>query len=300
MKIAIIVHGGAGRIPDDEHEAHKAGCRRAVLAGYELLAKGGTAIDAVETAVMIMEDDPTFDAGTGSHLNQAGTVQLDSGMMDGATLQVGAIAGVEGLKNPIQVARRLLDSPYNFFVGAGAVEWAKSQGIMPINPADLIVPREQARYERKLAKDKHSLQADRPSDTVGAVAIDRAGNLVAGTSTGGTMFKPVGRVGDSPLPGCGYHADNLSAAVSTTGHGESNIRVQLARTAADFAMQLADEIATCSLAAEKAVQQLGERVGGRGGLIMIDRAGRIGLAYNTPNMAYAFLIEGMNEPETYI
>lgn len=302
MRPAIIVHGGAWRIPADEHEAHKDGCRRAAVAGYKILASGGTALDAVETAVTLLEDDPTFDAGTGSHLNQAGAVQLDAGMMDGATLQVGAVAAVERVKNPIQLARRLLTSPHNMFVGQGALEWARRCGLPLVDPAELIVPREQKRYEYHLKHGPPSLSQafKQPDGTVGAVAIDRAGNLAAATSTGGTLFKPVGRVGDSPLPGCGYYADNQSAAVSCTGHGESIIRIQLARTAADFAAQLAAQAPAgaglFSTPAEAAIRMLAGRVNGRGGLIMIDRAGFVGFAYNTPHLARAYLIEGIAEP----
>lgn len=301
MTPAIIVHGGAWRIPEEEHAAHQQGCYRAALAGYEVLAQGGTALNAVEVAVTILEDDTTFDAGIGSHLNRAGVVQLDAGMMDGATLQVGAVAAIERIKNPIQVARRLLASPHNMFVGPGASEWAVRAGFPLVDPAVLIVPREQQRYEHHLRVGPPRLEEDfdRPSDTVGAVAIDRAGNLVAGTSTGGTLFKPAGRVGDSPLPGCGYFADNRSAAVSATGHGEAIIRIQLARTAADLAAQLADQAPVQGLflaPAAAAIRILGERVAGRGGLIMIDHAGRVGFAYNTPNLARAYMSENMAEP----
>jgi beta-aspartyl-peptidase (threonine type) len=298
---AIIVHGGAWRIPDAEHAAHQQGCYRAVLAGYEVLARGGTALDAVETAVTILEDDPTFDAGIGSHLNRAGVVQLDAGMMDGATLQMGAVAAIERIKNPIQVARRLLTSSHNMFVGPGATEWAVRAGFSLAEPATFVVPREQQRYEYHLQTGPPHLEEgfDHPGGTVGAVAIDQAGNLVAGTSTGGTLFKPVGRVGDSPLPGCGYYADNQSAAVSATGHGESITRIQLARTAADFAAQLAGQASGQGLflaPAAAAIRVLGERVAGRGGLIMIDRAGRIGFAHNTPHLARAYMSQDMTEP----
>ncbi len=300
MKPAIIVHGGAWRILEEEHAAHKQGCRAAALAGYKILSGGGTALDAVEAAVTILEDDPTFDAGTGSHLNRAGVVQLDAGMMDGATLQVGAVVAVERVKNPIQLARRLLASKHNMFAGQGAIEWAKRCGVPLVEPADLVVPREQKRYEhhRKVGPPSINKAFHQPDGTVGAVAIDRAGNLAAATSTGGTLFKPVGRVGDSPLPGCGYYADNKSAAVSSTGHGESIIRVQLARTAADLAAKLSDQSSPqgSSSAAEAAIRALNDRVGGRGGLIMIDHAGRIGFAHNTPHLARAFLTTGMAKP----
>ena len=300
MKPAIIVHGGAWNIPEDEHEAHKNGCRLAALAGYKILAGGGRALDAVVTAVTILEDDPAFDAGIGSHLNRAGVAQLDAGIMDGATLQVGAVVAVERLKNPIQVARLLLKSPHNMFAGEGAVQWALGQGISPIAPAELIVPREQARYEHNSKQGSLNLTGAhrQPDGTVGAVAIDRNGDLAAGTSTGGTQFKPVGRIGDSPLPGCGYFADNESAAVSCTGHGESITRVQLARTAAEFVARLADqgERKVSSSASIAAIRVLAERVDGQGGLIMIDRAGGVSFAHNTPHLARAFLIDGLAEP----
>ena len=301
MNPAIIVHGGAWDIPEDEHEAHQAGCYRAALAGYQILAVGGSALAAVEAAVTLLEDDPTFDAGLGSHLNRAGVVQLDAGMMDGATWQVGAIAAVERLKNPIQVARLLLASPHNMFVGEGAEAWAVRQGVALVERSTFVVPREQTRYEYYRQRQEETFTRQ-PDGTVGAVAIDQAGNLVAGTSTGGTLFKPVGRVGDSPLPGCGYYADNGSAAVSSTGHGESIIRVQLAHTAANFALTLATEEADrfSHLAAEAAIQVLTERVAGQGGLIMIDRQGRLGFAHNTPHLARAFIQAGMNQPETGI
>ena len=303
MKTAIVVHGGAWDIPQSEHQAHKTGCGLAATAGHNILAGGGSALDAVETAVMILEDDPTFDAGTGSHLNQAGVVQLDAGLMDGATLQVGAVAAIERVKNPIQVARRLLTSDHNMFVGAGATEWASQSGLPLIDPAQLIVPRERARYE-KLLRDgpPNTDQAFRRADgTVGAVAIDKYGNLAAATSTGGLIFKPVGRVGDSPLPGCGYFADNKSGAVSTTGYGECIIRVQLARTAAEFSNTLAptgseQDLFFATLAAQAAIDTLANRVNGYGGLIIIDRLGRVGFAYNTPHLAHAYYIDGQSEP----
>lgn len=305
MRPAMIVHGGAWDIPDTEHEAHKNGCYQAVLAGYKILSQGGSALAAVETAVILLEDDPTFDAGTGSHLTQAGTVQLDAGIMDGATLQVGAVIAIERIKNPIQVARLLLTNEHHIFAGSGATEWARRAGISLVDPAELIVPREQRRYEHYLKSGPPASSApfSRPVGTVGAVAIDRLGNLAAATSTGGIVFKPAGRVGDSPLPGCGYYADNNSAAVSCTGQGEAIMQVQLARLAADFVGKLAVPAPAQELfsaPAEAAIRFLADRTGGRGGLIMIDHAGRVGFAYNTPHLARAFLIEGMAEPEVGI
>ncbi|GAB4536895.1 MAG: isoaspartyl peptidase/L-asparaginase [Anaerolineae bacterium] len=301
---AIIVHGGAWYIPTEEWQAHMAGCRAATLAGFEVLRRGGSALDAVETAIVCMEDDPTFDAGLGAHLNQQGVVQLDAGIMDGHTYQVGAVAAIERVRNPIRVARCLLTSEHNMFVGPGAMAYAQACGIPLLDPEDLIVPRERQRwldYQKSgepLSGTVFVTGDDQPSSgkgTVGAVAIDRAGNIAAGTSTGGTPFKPAGRVGDSPLPGCGYYADNALAGVSVTGHGEAIIRVQLAHSAADFCARL-----QAPAAAEAAVRMLSDRVGGKGGLILIDHAGRIGYAYNTPQMARACMREGMGEPEVGI
>jgi beta-aspartyl-peptidase (threonine type) len=304
VPLAIIVHGGAWYIPPKEWDAHKAGCRAAAIAGFGVLKRGGDALDAVETAIASMEDDPTFDAGLGAYLNQHGVVQLDAGMMDGHTYQVGAVAAIERVKNPICVARRLLTSEHNMFVGPGAVAYAQACGVPLCDPEDLIMPRERERWleyqergeplsETVFVGGADEVSAE--SGTVGAVAIDRAENVAAGTSTGGTPFKPDGRVGDSPLPGCGYYADNALAGVSVTGHGESIIRVQLARSAADFCTKL-----QAPAAAEAAMRMLSDRVAGKGGLILIDHAGRVGYAYNTSQMARAYMLEGMNGPEVGI
>lgn len=302
--IAIIVHGGAWFIHAEEHEAHKVGCRAAAIAGFDVLRQGGSALEAVETAIVCMEDDATFDAGLGAHLNRDGVVQLDAGIMDGRTYQVGAVAAIERVKNPIRVARHLLTSKHNMFAGPGATAYAEACGIPLCDAEELIVPRERDRWL------VYREQGEPPSEivflgensggpkgkgTVGAVAIDRLGDIAAGTSTGGTPFKPSGRVGDSPLPGCGYYADNALGGVSVTGHGEAIIRVQLARSAADFCTKL-----HASSAAEAAVRMLSDRVDGRGGLIMIDHMGRVGYAYNTPQMARAYMIEGMDAPEVGI
>jgi len=294
MTIALIVHGGAWDIAEAEHSAHKAGCRAALLAGFDVLRRGGSALDAVETAIVVMEDDPTFDAGIGSHLNRAGVVQLDAGIMDGTTLQVGAVAAVERLQNPIRVARHLITSSHNMMVGEGAETYARRHGFGWCDPETLIVERERRRWQRAIEEGSPTTADEFGGDdlgTVGAVAFDAGGHIAAGTSTGGTLFKPVGRVGDSPLPGCGYFADDALGGVSTTGHGESIIRIQLARIAADFCSRL-----YAPAAARAAISMLGDRVGGRGGLILIDHDGRIGFAYNTPHMARAYLTGAMNEP----
>ena len=304
VPLAIIVHGAAWYIRAEEWEAHKAGCRAAAMAGFDVLRCGGSALDAVERAIVHMEDDPTFDAGVGAHLNQHGVVQLDAGMMDGRTYQVGAVAAIERVKNPIRVARRLLTSEHNMFVGPGAIAYAQACDVPLCDPEDLVIPRERDRwldYQERGEPLSETVfvggggQTPAGGGTVGAVAIDRVGDIAAGTSTGGTPFKPDGRVGDSPLPGCGYYADNALAGVSVTGHGEAIIRVQLARSAADFCAKL-----QAPAAAEAAMRMLNDRVAGKGGLILIDRAGRVGYAYNTSQMARAYMLEGMDGPEVGI
>lgn len=296
MTISIIVHGGAGTISADGHQEHMDGCRAAMMAGYEILRHGGSALDAIERAIVIMENAPAFDAGIGSHLNRDGVVQLDAGVMHGGTLQVGALAAVEHLQNPIQVARHLLNSSHNMMVGAGADAYAIKHGFELCDPKKLIIEREverwkRARDEMQAAEEENDTSQQGKMGTVGAVAMDRMGNIVAGTSTGGTLYKPVGRVGDSPLPGCGYFADNALGGVSSTGHGESIIRIQLARVAADFCSRL-----YAPAAAQAAISMLGDRVGGLGGLILLDHTGRVGFAHNTPHMAYAYLTDSMSQP----
>jgi L-asparaginase / beta-aspartyl-peptidase len=300
MPIALIVHGGAGNIDPQEHRAHQDGCRAALLAGFEVLRHGGSALDAVEAAVVMMEDDPAFDAGIGSFLNEAGFIQLDAGLMDGASLQLGAVAAMERVKNPILVARQLLTDTHNVLVGSGADDYAARHGIAHCEPELLIVDRERRRWQEDRARGQAPLEVEEfatqeTSGTVGAVAMDRAGNIVAGTSTGGRRFKPVGRVGDSPLPGCGYFADNRLAGVSATGDGETIMRVQLSRTAADFCARL-----PAPVAAEAAIAVLRDRVNGQAGLILIDHLGRVGYAHSTPYMALAYLSEEMNAPTVMI
>jgi beta-aspartyl-peptidase (threonine type) len=298
---AIIVHGGAGAIPAEEHAAYQAGCRAAALAGFDVLRRGGSALDAIEAAIVYLEDDPTFDAGVGSYLNRDGVVQLDAGIMDGRTYQVGAVIAIERVKNPIRVARRLLAGEHTVFAGPGATAYAQASGIPLCDPEDLVTASERELWRLECSRLKVSPGTSGvpgkqgKQGTVGAVAMDRTGTIVAGTSTGGSKFKPAGRVGDSPLPGCGYYADNALAGVSSTGHGESIMRVLLARSAADLCARL-----EAPQAAQAAIRLLDERVGGQAGLIMIDHAGRVGYAHSTPAMARAFMLEGMDEPEAGI
>ena len=300
----LLVHGGAWAIPSAEAEAHENGVRNALEAGYAVLRRGGAAVDAVEAAVVVLEDDPTFDAGRGSFLTSDGRVQLDALLMDGGRMKAGGVACVERLRNPIQAARLVLEqSPHVYFVGAGAEAFAASHGMKLIDNAELVLDRErvrlaeaQARAAAGLADETFSgLQDDKDAatafqrarefeshDTVGAVALDARGNLAAATSTGGTLNKTPGRVGDSSLIGCGCYADNLSAAVSLTGWGEPIMKLVLGKWATDrVAAGTAPEIAS-----EEAIAYLYNRLGGHGGIILLGPDGRFGFAHNTPAMAW--------------
>ncbi|MGH9537605.1 MAG: isoaspartyl peptidase/L-asparaginase family protein [Terriglobales bacterium] len=269
-------------------EAHLNGVRNAMAAGWRVLERGGPALDAVEESVVVMEDDETFDAGRGSFLNRDGKVQLDALIMDGSTLRAGGVGCVERLRNPVRAARKILsDSPHVYFVAEGAERFAAEHGIPLCNNQDLIIPREVERlqeFQKRAADSKIDLFAPTIShDTVGAVALDQQGNIAAATSTGGTLNKAPGRLGDSSLIGCGCYADNQTAAASTTGWGEPIMKLVLAKWAAD-------RVATGSLpewVAAEAINYLKDRVNGHGGMILLDAQGRFGIAHNTPRMAWA-------------
>src|ERR1700680_1658275 len=216
MDPVLVVHGGAWAIPDDMVEAHLNGVRNAMAAGWQVLNRGGSALDAVEEAVVVMEDDETFDAGRGSFLNREGKVQLDALIMEGATLRAGGVGCVEHLRNPVRAARKILsESPHVYFVAEGAERFAAEHGIPLCDNSDLIIPREIKRlreFQSRPADDPNELFAPAIShDTVGAVALDSKGNIAAATSTGGTLNKAPGRLGDSFLIGCGCDGDNTSA-----------------------------------------------------------------------------------------
>lgn len=284
----LLVHGGAWAIPDDMVDAHITGVSQAVRAGWDVLHKGGSALNAVEEAVVVLEDDETFDAGRGSFLNRDGKVQLDAFIMDGASLRGGGVGCVERVRNPVRVARKILsESPHVYFVAEGAERFAEQHGIPLCKNEDLIIPRERERlkqYQAHAEENKPNLFAPTIShDTVGAVALDRDGNIAAATSTGGTLNKAPGRLGDSSLIGCGCYADNESAAASTTGWGEPIMKLVLAKWAADrvVAGNAPDWVA------KEAINYLQSRLHGHGGIILLDSKGRYGIAHNTPRMAWA-------------
>src|SRR6266571_7024107 len=295
MKPSLIVHGGAWDIPDEAVEACKSGCHRALAAGWSILSRGGSALDAIEAAIMVLEDDPVFDAGYGSHLSLDGRVECDAIVMNGATLRAGAASTLQRVKNPIQVARKILEHcPHRMLVAEGAERFAKEQGITLCKPEELISESEREAW-MKCKQDKHApiFHRGHEQGTVGAVAIDRNGNLFAATSTGGTCCKLPGRVGDSPLIGCGCYADSEAGGVSCTGYGEAIMKIVMAKTAVDFLRRDSsneeEKRALAQWATHNAVQLLAERGRGTGGLILLDRFGTPAFAFNTPRMAYGFV-----------
>jgi len=282
FQASIIVHGGAGPIKDDSLSARLDGCKSAALVGWEILSTGGSAVDAAEAAVTVLEDNPLFNAGTGSTLNSLGQVEMDAAIMEGATLRLGAVAAVQGIKNPIKLARRVLeDGRHVLIVGAGASLFARDVGFPECDPAALVVASEKQRWDVK-------------HGTVGCVAFDQGGKLGAATSTGGIFNKLPGRVGDSPLIGCGTYA-NKFGAVSCTGYGEAIIRVMMARDA----VQLLQEGIEPTEATVMALDNLEELTGSTAGLILVDGRGRIGFGRNTTHMPVCYVELG-NDPKTAV
>ncbi|PIE82297.1 MAG: peptidase T [Chloroflexi bacterium] len=276
--MAIVVHGGAGawELGSKQIGVGRAACEEAALAGHAVLKAGGRALDAVETAVHVLEDCPALDAGRGSYLNKRGEVEMDALIMDGKTLDMGAVAAIQRVRYPISLARRVMsDTEHTFLVGAGADAFADQIGFPRCAVEELIVH-----------SDDDYADVGSLGDTVGAVAMDAAGDLACATSTGGTRHKMPGRVGDSPLVGSGGYADNWTAAVSATGQGESIMKVILSKRVCD----LVSEGLAAQAACEAAIRILEERVGGQCGLIAIDAQGNIGIARNTRAMPYAYIV----------
>jgi beta-aspartyl-peptidase (threonine type) len=259
---SIIVHGGARTIPAHRQAANRSGCRAAAGIGAAVLRAGGSALDAAEQAVRTLEDDPTFNAGSGSVATATGEVEMDAAIMDGATLAVGAVAALGHIRNPVSVARLLLPEHTVLLVGEGARAFARARGVPFEDVPAAVEPEPQ-------------------HDTVGCVARDRSGTLAVATSTGGVPGQRFGRVGDAPVPGCGFYADNAAGGVAISGDGESILRVLLASRAID-----ALAAGTPAAAAASALRHL-ERVGGEAGIIMLDADGRFGIAHNSKHFAVA-------------
>jgi beta-aspartyl-peptidase (threonine type) len=273
---ALIVHGGAGADPEDEPLELRDGIRLALDAGWVVLRDGGGALDAVEAAVRALEDHPRFNAGRGSVLTAAGGVEMDASIMEGDSLRNGAVAAVSGIRNPVTLARRILeDGRHSLFAAAGALERARALGVELCDPADLVTAR------------RSSQLAALPPGTVGAVALDRAGTIAAATSTGGMAGKLPGRVGDSALIGCGTYAESSLGGVSCTGEGEAIIRVALARRTLEILKVVDDPARAC----EVALNVLVEEGRGQGGLIVVDWKGRMAWAHST-----RFMPVGLRSP----
>ncbi|MGB3714865.1 MAG: isoaspartyl peptidase/L-asparaginase [Candidatus Promineifilaceae bacterium] len=296
MKPIIVVHGGAGGWKGSASRRDRAieDCRAAARAGQAVLLAKGSATDAVETAVRILEDSPVLDAGRGSYLNTDGEIEMDALIMDGETMNLGAVAAVRLVMHPISLARKVMsDCEHALLVGRGAEAFADSIGFPRCNFQDLLdeemgndylVQSEESDQDNYIVVDQREPEVI--GDTVGAVALDYFGNLASGTSTGGTKGKRPGRVGDSPLVGSGAYADNWNAAASATGHGEALMTILISKRVCDF---VAEGLST-QKACEAAIDVLHERVQGEGGLIAIDVRGRVGVAYNTAAMPHAYAI----------
>lgn len=308
FKPVIAIHGGAGAMSRQAMSAEKEreyldALQRILSAGQGVLAAGGSALDAVTEAVRLLEDCPLFNAGHGAVFTSAATHELDASIMDGASLRSGAIANVNCVRNPVLAARKVMEnSKHVFFVGAGAEDFARGQGLEIVDPSYFStdarreqlerVQREhpdaavldhdgQALVARSQPAPADPLDSDRKFGTVGAVAVDAQGNLAAATSTGGITNKQIGRVGDAPLIGAGCYASNQTCAVSTTGTGEMFIRMVAAY---DVAAQMEYMGATLTEAADRVVHEKLPRIEGKGGLIAVDAKGNVALPFNTEGM----------------
>jgi len=265
----LIVHGGAGAPHPDEYAHRQAAVERALDAGWEALAGG--ALEAVVAAVCRLEDEPALNAGIGASLNRVGDVELDAGLMEGTTLRAGAVGAVRDVRHPVDLARAVMeDSRHVLLVGQGASEFARARGVEACDPAMFVTDRQHRRWQDA-------------ADTVGAVARDDLGRTAVAVSTGGMSRKWPGRLGDSPLPGAGFYADDGGGAACGTGVGEGFMRLCLCH----LAVLMMGRDMSAEQTARAAIGHLASHVGGSGGLILIDAAGRVGVAHDTPFMAWA-------------
>ncbi len=287
----LMIHGGAGAIQSPEK--YRPSLEKIIKEGRQMLKGGASALDTVEKCVQLLEDDPLFNAGRGSVLTHKKEVECDASIMDGLSLKAGAVAGISGVKNPITLARAIMEkSEFVFLIGKGAKEFAKLHNIK-FEPQDYFITEErknqikEALENNKVVLDHSDLNNktnEKKLGTVGAIALDKNGNLASATSTGGIVNKQFGRVGDSPVIGAGTYADNNSCAVSCTGYGEQFLRATVARTTSAFVeFQKKD----AQSAAKATIKYLQEKVSGLGGLIIIDKNGNMASAYNTPGLLYA-------------
>jgi L-asparaginase / beta-aspartyl-peptidase len=278
---SILVHGGAGDVPEERIALHVAGCERAAAAGAEVLAKGGSALDAVQRAVEVLEDDPLFNAGTGACLNEEGHLELDASIMNGEDLRAGAVCALPAFHHPIAIARKVMsETRHLLLAGTGAVRFAIDHGFERAPETDMITELSRKKWDVARAKDAAESWA---GGTVGAVARDARGHVAAATSTGGMVNKKVGRVGDSPIIGAGTYADDEAGACSTTGHGEAMMRVCLAKTAVDEMRATKN----AKQAARSSMELMARRTNETGGAILVTPDGGLGLARTTRTMSWA-------------
>ncbi|HUF05339.1 MAG TPA: isoaspartyl peptidase/L-asparaginase [Aridibacter sp.] len=303
-RLGFVIHGGAGVItrgsltPEQEKE-YRAKLEEAVLAGYDALKKGETGLDAIEIAIRILEDSPLFNAGKGAVFTADGKNELDASIMDGKSLNAGAVAGLHRVRNPITLARAVMEkSPHVMMIGAGAEKFAEEQKIELVDPKYFFTQRRWDSLQRIIREEQEKAKkagsastvarelAENKFGTVGAVALDKDGNLAAGTSTGGMTYKKYGRVGDVPVIGAGTYADNATCAVSATGWGEFFIRLTVAR---DIASLMEYRAMPVQQAADIVIQQKLQKAGGDGGVIAIDKFGNIGISFNSEGMYRAYI-----------
>jgi beta-aspartyl-peptidase (threonine type) len=278
MRPSLIIHGGAGSPAPELHEARQRGLRLAFEAAWSILSRNGSALDAAVQAVVILEDEPAFNAGIGSCLNQSGAVEMDASVMEGSTFRAGAVGAVRTVQNPTLLAKAVMEEGRHvFLVGEGAERFARERGFPTVSQEALITERQRQRWR----------QARTPGEpeTVGAVAFDKAGHVAAATSTGGVFDKHSGRVGDSAIIGAGTYADDTLGAASATGVGEAIIRTTLTRTAVELLRGGVDP----THAARRALGIFQKRTASEAGVILIDALGRVGYAHNAPAMSIAFL-----------
>ncbi|HVO47675.1 MAG TPA: isoaspartyl peptidase/L-asparaginase family protein [Steroidobacteraceae bacterium] len=284
MQWAVLVHGGAGEWQPKDEAAAVGGTTAAVRTAADILAKSGTALDAVVAAVVALEDDPLFNAGTGAALNRDGDVEMDASVMCGHDLRCGAVAGLRRVRNPVLVAWHVMErTPHVMLAGEGALRFARGEGFADYDP---LTQRARDAWLRKRAS---------AYGTVGAVALDRHGRLAAATSTGGVTLKLPGRIGDSPIPGAGNYA-HAAAACSATGHGELMMRLVAAK-------DLCDRVAHGEhpqAAAEALLREMAASVGAEAGFILLSRAGGLGVAHRTASMPHAWWREGDPAPSARV
>lgn len=297
--IGIVIHGGAGTIlkknmTPEKEEAYKAKLKEAVTAGHQVLENGGSSTDAVIAAIQIMEESPLFNAGVGAVFTNEGKNELDASIMNGADLNAGAVSGVQTVKSPIALAREvMINSEHVMLSGSGAETFARERELEIVDPSYFYTEPRMKSLERAIEQEKTALDHDGQAafydpyikdykyGTVGCVALDKNGNLAAGTSTGGMTNKRYNRIGDAPIIGAGTYANNESCAVSSTGWGEFFIRGVVAY---DIAAKMAYQGKALQTAAEEVIQQKLTQMGGTGGIIAIDANGNISTEFNTPGM----------------